>query len=129
MVQRGGSLGLPLEAAEGLCVVSNGWAGNFQKARSDAPLLFCSAVRELELRSGGDVGHPPENLPSCARLGPFGFAQGRLARAPVPTRAKTKATRAKTKTCSSYCSFAYSALASFRMGRSGSASFHRARKS
>src|SRR5260370_40031058 len=25
--------------------------------------------------------------PSCARLGPFGFAEGRLARAPVPTRA------------------------------------------
>jgi hypothetical protein len=28
-----------------------------------------------------------------------------------------------------YCSFAYSALASFRMGMSGSASFQRARKS
>ena len=28
-----------------------------------------------------------------------------------------------------YCNFAYSALASFRMGMSGSASFHRARKS
>ena len=30
---------------------------------------------------------------------------------------------------SSHCSFAYSALASFRMGMSGSASFQRARKS
>ena len=28
-----------------------------------------------------------------------------------------------------YCNFAYSALASFRMGMSGSASFHNARKS
>jgi hypothetical protein len=31
--------------------------------------------------------------------------------------------------CFSYCSFAYSDLASFRMGMSGSASFQRVRKS
>src|SRR6202140_1678150 len=34
--------------------------------------------------------HRRQKLPSFARLGPFDLAQGRLARAPVPTRAKTK---------------------------------------
>jgi hypothetical protein len=33
------------------------------------------------------------------------------------------------RTLSSYCNFAYSALASFRMGMSGSASFHLVKKS
>jgi hypothetical protein len=37
--------------------------------------------------------------------------------------------KATSRTFSSYCSFAYSALASFRMGMSGSASFQSVRKS
>ncbi len=40
-----------------------------------------------------------------------------------------KTARDKAGLLSSYCSFAYSALASFRMGMSGSASFQRVRKS
>ncbi len=40
---------------------------------------------------------------------------------------KTSDGRGDSPTC--YCSFAYSALASFRMGMSGSASFQRAKKS
>ena len=51
---------------------------------------FDCAQGRLSLRFGmtGDRNSGAgESKPSFARHGPFGFAQGRLARAPVPTRA------------------------------------------
>jgi hypothetical protein len=42
---------------------------------------------------------------------------------------KTPSNLASSSAISLYCSFAYSALASFRMGMSGSASFHSLKKS
>jgi hypothetical protein len=46
----------------------------------------CCLMHVLSWRIESCCNHWP--LPSCARLGPFGSAQVRLARAPVPTRVK-----------------------------------------
>src|SRR5260370_42013636 len=52
-------------------------------------LVNCAIAAQVapEKSCSSSVGLTHAAGPSCARLGPFGFAQGRLARAPVPTRA------------------------------------------